>query len=124
MDQQYRAVFFDLGGTLRIALQDEPYLRHARRKLAEIAGTELPYEAVTGQTDVIDQILASSGITQESDEKAETSEQTKTDENGDGDAVEDLATEKQVTRRWLLPVGIDMACAVSLMLVRKRSFRS
>ena len=45
MDQQYRAVFFDLGGTLRIALQDEPYLRHARRKLAEIAGTELPYEA-------------------------------------------------------------------------------
>ena len=86
--------------------------------------TELPYEAVTGQTDVIDQILASSGVTQESDEKAETSEQTKTDENGDGDAVEDLAPEKQGTRRWLLPVGIGMACAVSLMLVRKRSFRS
>lgn len=86
--------------------------------------TELPYEVVTGQTDVIGQILASSGITQESDEKAETSEQTKTDENGDGDAVEDLATEKQVTRKWLLPAGIGMACAVCLVLVRKRSFRS
>lgn len=59
--------------------------------------TELPYEAVTGQTDVIDQILASSGVTQESDKKTETSEQTKTDENGDGDAVEDLA------RKSILP---------------------
>ena len=44
MEKQYRAVFFDLGGTLRIALQEEPYLRHARRKMAEIAGTDLPYE--------------------------------------------------------------------------------
>ena len=84
--------------------------------------TELPYEAVTGQTDVIDQILASSGVTQESDKKADASGQTKAEENGD--AVEDLASEKQVTRRWLIPVGIGMACAVSLMLVRKRSFRS
>lgn len=41
----YKAVFFDLGGTLRIALMDEPYMRHARRKMAEIAGSELPYEA-------------------------------------------------------------------------------
>ena len=40
----FKAVFFDLGGTLRIALLEEPYMRHARRKLAEIAGTELPYE--------------------------------------------------------------------------------
>ena len=40
----YQAVIFDLGGTLRIALDDEPYMRHARRKLAEIAGTAMPFE--------------------------------------------------------------------------------
>ena len=40
-----KAVFFDLGGTLRIALLEEPYMRHARRKMAEIAGTELETEA-------------------------------------------------------------------------------
>lgn len=83
---------------------------------------ELPYEAVTGQTDVIDQILASSGGTQESDKKAETSEQTRTEESGD--AMKDIVPEKQVTRKWLLPAGIGMACAVCLVLVRKRSFRS
>ena len=32
------------GGTLRIALDDEPYMRHARRKMAELAGTSLPVE--------------------------------------------------------------------------------
>ena len=42
-EKRYRAVLFDLGGTLRIALEDEPYMRHARRKLAELAGT-IPYE--------------------------------------------------------------------------------
>ena len=42
--KRYKAVFFDLGGTLRIALNDEPYMRHARRKMAEIAGTDMPYE--------------------------------------------------------------------------------
>ena len=83
---------------------------------------ELPYEAVTGQTDVIDQILASSGGTQESDKKAETSEQTRTEESGD--AMKDIVPEKQVTRKWLLPAGIGMACAVCLVLVRKRSFQS
>ena len=83
---------------------------------------ELPYEAVTGQTDVIDQILASSGGTQESDKKAETSEQTRTEERGD--AMKNIVPEKQVTRKWLLPAGIGMACAVCLVLVRKRSFRS
>lgn len=83
---------------------------------------ELPYEAVTGQTDVIDQILASSGGTQESDKKAETSEQTRTEESGD--AMKNIVPEKQVTRKWLLPAGIGMACAVCLVLVRKRSFRS
>ena len=44
-NKQYKAVFFDLGGTLRIALMDEPYMKHARRKMADIAGTDLPYEA-------------------------------------------------------------------------------
>ena len=43
-NKRYKAVFFDLGGTLRIAFKDEPYMRHARRKLAEIAGSPLPYE--------------------------------------------------------------------------------
>ena len=41
---RYKAVFFDLGGTLRIAFSDEPYMKHARRKMAEIAGSQLPYE--------------------------------------------------------------------------------
>ena len=41
---RYKAVFFDLGGTLRTALSDEPYMKHARRKMAEIAGSQLPYE--------------------------------------------------------------------------------
>lgn len=44
LTKRYKAVFFDLGGTLRIAFHDEPYQRHARRKLAELAGTALPVE--------------------------------------------------------------------------------
>ena len=44
MEKQYKAVFFDLGGTLRIAFLKEAYMRHARRKMAEIAGTDMPYE--------------------------------------------------------------------------------
>ena len=44
MEKQYKAVFFDLGGTLRIAFLEEAYMRHARRKMAEIAGTNMPYE--------------------------------------------------------------------------------
>ena len=44
LSKRYQAVFFDLGGTLRIAFADEPYMRHARRKLAELAGTDMPYE--------------------------------------------------------------------------------
>ena len=44
LDKQYQVVFFDLGGTLRIAFDDEPYERHARRKMAEIACTDLPVE--------------------------------------------------------------------------------
>lgn len=44
LNQQYKAVFFDLGGTLRIAYHEEAYERHARRKMAELAGTNLPFE--------------------------------------------------------------------------------
>ncbi len=44
LNRTFQAVFFDLGGTLRIAFEDEPYMRHARRKMAEIAGTSLPVE--------------------------------------------------------------------------------
>ena len=44
LKKRYQAVIFDLGGTLRIALDDEPYMRHARRKMAELAGTSLPVE--------------------------------------------------------------------------------
>ena len=44
MTKRYKAVFFDLGGTLRIALLEEPYMKHARRKMAEIAGSPVPYE--------------------------------------------------------------------------------
>ncbi|MCQ2437141.1 MAG: HAD family hydrolase [Clostridia bacterium] len=43
-EKKFKAVFFDLGGTLRIALKNEAYFRHARRKMAEIAGTDMPYE--------------------------------------------------------------------------------
>ena len=42
--KRYKAVFFDLGGTLRIALLEEAWMRHARRKMAEIAGSPVPYE--------------------------------------------------------------------------------
>ena len=44
LQRRYQAVLFDLGGTLRIALDDEPYMRHARRKMAELAGTPLSTE--------------------------------------------------------------------------------
>lgn len=40
-----KAVFFDLGGTLRIALKDVPWMEAAKVKMAEIAGTDLPAEA-------------------------------------------------------------------------------
>lgn len=42
MTKRYKGVFFDLGGTLRIAYHQEAYERHARRKMAEIAGASLP----------------------------------------------------------------------------------
>jgi len=44
MIKRYKAVFFDLGGTLRIAYHEDAYERHARRKMAELAGTDLPFE--------------------------------------------------------------------------------
>ncbi len=44
LSHRYKGVFFDLGGTLRIALEQEAYERHARRKMAELAGTALSVE--------------------------------------------------------------------------------
>ena len=52
MEKQYKAVFFDLGGTLRIAFLEEAYMRHARRKMAEIEGTDMPYEEFYQMIDV------------------------------------------------------------------------
>lgn len=43
-NKRLKGVIFDLGGTLRIAYLEEPYMRHARRKMAEIAGSDLPYD--------------------------------------------------------------------------------
>lgn len=39
---QYKAVFFDLGGTLRIAEEDPDHIRKARDRMAELAGYEDP----------------------------------------------------------------------------------
>ncbi len=39
-----RAIVFDLGGTLRIALKDEEWMRTGRIRMAELAKTELPFE--------------------------------------------------------------------------------
>lgn len=44
--KRYKAVFFDLGGTLRIALLEEPWMKHARRKMAEIAGASVPLSLI------------------------------------------------------------------------------
>ena len=43
-NKRFKGVIFDLGGTLRIAYLEEPYMRHSRRKMAEIAGSDLPYD--------------------------------------------------------------------------------
>jgi putative hydrolase of the HAD superfamily len=41
MTPSYRAVFFDLGGTLRICREDASYQKAAREKMAELSGTDL-----------------------------------------------------------------------------------
>ena len=38
-NKRYKAVFFDLGGTLRIALMDEPYMKHARALVGGVPPT-------------------------------------------------------------------------------------
>lgn len=44
MNENIRAIVFDLGGTLRIALKDKEWMKQGRIKMAELAGTELPFE--------------------------------------------------------------------------------
>lgn len=39
--REIRAIFLDLGNTLRLLLKDEPHMVEARRKMAELAGTTL-----------------------------------------------------------------------------------
>lgn len=43
--KEIKAVFFDLGGTLRIAHSDPAYELEARKKMAELSGTDLDTEA-------------------------------------------------------------------------------
>ena len=44
MNENIKAIVFDLGGTLRIALKDKEWMRQGRIKMAELAGTDLPFE--------------------------------------------------------------------------------
>ena len=44
MNENITSIVFDLGGTLRIALKDEEWMRQGRIHLAELAGTDLPFE--------------------------------------------------------------------------------
>ena len=44
MNENIKAIVFDLGGTLRIALKDEEWMRQGRINMAKLAGTDLPFE--------------------------------------------------------------------------------
>ena len=44
MNENINAIVFDLGGTLRIALKDKEWMRQGRINMAELAGTDLPFE--------------------------------------------------------------------------------
>ena len=44
MNENITAIVFDLGGTLRIALKDEEWMKQGRIHMAELAGTDLPFE--------------------------------------------------------------------------------
>ncbi len=44
MNENIKAIVFDLGGTLRIALKDEEWMRQGRINMAELSGTDLPFE--------------------------------------------------------------------------------
>lgn len=44
MNENINAIVFDLGGTLRIALKDEDWMKQGRIHMAELAETDLPFE--------------------------------------------------------------------------------
>ena len=44
MNENINAIVFDLGGTLRIAIKDEEWMKQGRIHMAELAGTDLPFE--------------------------------------------------------------------------------
>ena len=44
MNENITAIVFDLGGTLRIALKDAEWMKQGRIRMAELAGTDLPFE--------------------------------------------------------------------------------
>ena len=44
MNENITAIVFDLGGTLRIALKDDEWMKQGRIHMAELAGTDLPFE--------------------------------------------------------------------------------
>ncbi len=44
MNENITAIVFDLGGTLRIALKDNEWMKQGRIHMAELAGTDLPFE--------------------------------------------------------------------------------
>ncbi len=44
MNKNIKAIVFDLGGTLRIAIKDEKWMEKGRINMANLAGTELPFE--------------------------------------------------------------------------------
>ena len=48
MNENITAIVFDLGGTLRIALKDEEWMKQGRIHMAELAGTDLPFEEFYG----------------------------------------------------------------------------
>ena len=44
MNENINAIVFDLGGTLRIAIKDQEWMKQGRIHMAELAGTDLPFE--------------------------------------------------------------------------------
>lgn len=44
MNPNINAIFFDLGGTLRAAAEDKAYTEAAKKRMAELAGTDLDYQ--------------------------------------------------------------------------------
>lgn len=45
MNTRIEAILFDLGNTLRVLYEDKPYQAEAKRKMAELAGTDMDPEA-------------------------------------------------------------------------------